>query len=92
MIVSFQHKGLKAFFKSGTKKGIQPAHAGKLKLILTALHSATVATDMDLPNFDFHQLGGNKKGIWTVHVNGNWCVTFRFENGNAEVVNYEDYH
>lgn len=92
MIVSFHHKGLKAYFLEGKKKGIQSAHAKKLKQILTALDSATVVTDMDLPGWDFHQLKGARKGIWTVHVNGNWCVTFRFENGNAEVVDYEDYH
>lgn len=92
MIVSVKHKGLKAYFLKGTKKGIQPAHAVKLTQILTALDSATTATDMDLPSWDFHQLRGARKGIWTVHVSGNWCVTFLFENGNAEIVDYEDYH
>ncbi len=92
MIVSFQHKGLKAYFLEGTKKGIQPAHADKLKQILTALHAAAVVLDMNIPGWKLHELSGDEKGIWSVEVNGNWRITFRFENGNAIIVNYRDYH
>ena len=34
---SFRHKGLEEFFKRGTKAGIQPHHAAKLRLQLNAL-------------------------------------------------------
>ena len=37
MILTFKHKGLENFFNNGSKKGIQPEHAKKLTLILTAL-------------------------------------------------------
>ncbi len=37
-------------------------------------------------------LDGNRTGIWSVTVRGNWRVTFRFEDGDVELVNYEDYH
>lgn len=47
---------------------------------------------MKLPGLDLHELTGNKKGIWSVKVNGNWRVTFRFIENEPEVVNYEDYH
>ena len=46
---------------------------------------------MDLPGLRL-QLSGNRAGIWSVTVSGNWRVTFRFEDGDAEIVNYEDYH
>jgi proteic killer suppression protein len=39
-----------------------------------------------------HQLKGNRKRAWSVRVNGNWRVTFQFEEGDAKVVAYEDYH
>ena len=48
--------------------------------------------DMDLPGLRLHELSGNRAGIWSVTVSGNWRVTFRFEDGDAEIVNYEDYH
>ena len=47
---------------------------------------------MDLPGLRLHELTGSRKGTWSVTVSGNWRVTFRFEGGDAEIVNYEDYH
>lgn len=92
MIRSFKHKGLEKFFKFGRTAGIQPAHAKRLRLILGRLNAAVIAKDMDLPGLRLHELSGNRVGIWSVTVSGNWQVTFRFEDGDAEVVNYEDYH
>lgn len=86
MIKTFQHKGLKQFFNSGTTKGIQAAHARKLQLILTTLNAATDIQDMSAPAFKLHRLTGDEKGTWSVWVNGNWRVTFRFEDGNAYIV------
>ena len=40
MIVSFQHKGLKMFFETGSISKIQPHHAPKLRLILAKLHAS----------------------------------------------------
>ena len=31
-------------------------------------------------------------GVWSVTVSGNWRITFRFEDGNAYIVDYQDYH
>ena len=91
MIRSFKHKGLAKFFKSGSTAGIQAAHEKRLRLILGRLNAAANAKDMDLPGLRL-QLSGNRAGIWSVTVSGNWRVTFRFEDGDAEIVNYEDYH
>ena len=92
MIRSFKHKGLERFFQKGTKSGIQAKHASRLRLILGRLNASTILTDMDLPGLGLHALSGNKSGIWSVKVSGNWRVTFRFVGGHAEIVNYEDYH
>ena len=92
MIKSFEHKGLKLFFETGSTKGIQTNHAGKLGDILDFIDAAVDVGDMDLPGFRLHPLVGDRKGTWAVTVSGNWRVTFRFENGDAYVVNYEDYH
>ena len=92
VIRSFKHKGLARFFRSGNTAGIQAAHAKRLRLILGRLHAASDARDMDLPGLRLHPLTGNRIGVWSVTVSGNWRVTFRFEDGDAEIVNYEDYH
>ena len=92
MIKSFVHKGIEDYFYDGTKKGIKPQHAQKLADILDRLDAARDIKDMNYPGSDLHQLKGKKKGIWAVKVSGNWRITFKFTNGNAYVVNYQDYH
>ena len=92
MIKSFKHKGLKLFFESGNTSGIQTTHSKKIRLQLTALDTSTGIEDMNLPGYNLHELKGNKKGIWSITVNGNWRITFQFEQGDAYIVNYEDYH
>lgn len=92
MIRSFKHKGLARFFETGSKAGIQSAHAERLRLILGRLNAAVKVEDMGLPGLRLHPLKGERKGIWAVWVSGNWRVTFRFVGADAEVVDYEDYH
>ena len=92
MIKSFVHKGLEKFFTSGNMTGIQAKHANKLHLILAQLNQSTRVEDMDIPSLALHNLQGQKKDIWSVTVQANWRITFRFENGDAYIVNYEDYH
>lgn len=92
MIKSFKHKGLKKFYETGNKQGIQAQHALKLRMQLAALDSALTLEDLDIPGYRFHQLKGNRKGIWSISVSGNWRITFEFTDGNIFIVNYEDYH
>lgn len=92
MIKAFKHKGLRKFFESGNKAGINPNHAPRLKLILQALHTATCIEDMYLPGFRTHKLEGTLKDQYSVWVTGNWRVFFRFQDGDAYIVDYDDYH
>ena len=92
MIKSFKHKGLKKYFEMGSTRGIQSNHEQKLRMQLVAIDTAEVINDIDLPSFNLHPLKGNRKGIWSITVNGNWRITFEFIEGNAYILNYEDYH
>lgn len=92
MIKSFRHKGLQAFYNTGSTRGIQVAHASKIKRILQMLDAATEPGGMDIPGFRLHPLKGKLKGHWSVFVNGNWRITFRFAGTDAELVDYQDYH
>jgi proteic killer suppression protein len=91
MIQEFKHKGLAESFKTGSTSGIQPAHAKWLRLILGRHNAASHVSDMDLPGLRLYQLSGSRAGIWAVAVSGNWRVTFRFEDGDVEIVNHEDH-
>ncbi len=92
MIMGFKHKGLERFFTSGSKAGILPRHAEKLRLILGRLQASTCPQDMNLPGLGLHELSGDRQGDWAVNVSGNWRVTFRFVGKDADAVDYEDYH
>jgi proteic killer suppression protein len=92
MIKSFRHTGIQRFFESGSKAGIQPKHANRLRLQLARLDAATVPPDMDLPGWRFHPLKGQLAGHFAVWLDENWRLTFKFEAGNAVLVDYQDYH
>jgi proteic killer suppression protein len=92
VIVSFRHKGLVVFFRTDSRRGIQPAHARKLGMILDALDAAQAPAELSLPALRLHQLKEELAGYWSVWVNGNWRVTFRFIGSDVELVDYQDYH
>ena len=92
MITSFRHRGLERFFLSGSKAGIRPEHAERLRLVLGRLAAAVSVQDMDLPGLRLHPLKGRLKGRWSVTLSGNWRVTFAFSGKDAVQVDYEDYH
>ncbi len=92
MIKSFKHSGLEKFYKTGSKAGIQPAQAKKLQIQLTALDAAASYAEMNVPGWDLHALKGALKGHWSVKVNGNWRLPFKFIEEDAEIVDYQDYH
>lgn len=89
MIRAFRHKGLEQYFRTGSKAGIQPSHASRLRLQLARLDGATGPDDMAMPGWKLHQL---TTGHWSVRVNGNWRVTFTFDGEDAVQVDYLDYH
>lgn len=92
MIKSFKHKGLKKYFETGNISGIQANHQSKLRMQLAAIDTAEVIEDINLPGYSLHKLKGIRKNVWSISVNGNWRVTFEYKNGDAYILNYEDYH
>ena len=92
MIKSFKHKGLKFFFETGHKAGIRPDHEQRLRLILAKMQTAHALKDLNFPGSGLHPLHHNREGEWAITVKKNWRITFLFEAGEIENVNYEDYH
>jgi toxin HigB-1 len=92
VIVSFRHKGLERLYRGGSKKGVQAAHVPKLLRILSLLDVAQSPDDLAIPSCRTHPLKGDLAGHWSIWVSGNWRITFRFNETDVELVDYQDYH
>lgn len=92
MIKSFKHKGLETLFKTGNTKGVKQDHVKRLRNILAKLDAAMEIEDMRYPGSKLHPLQGDFQDHHAVTVSGNWRIRFKFKNGDAEVVDYLDYH
>jgi proteic killer suppression protein len=92
MIRGFRHKGLESLYRTASSRGVQAAHADKLSRILGALDAAEGPHELALPALRLHPLKGRLQGYWSVWVNGNWRVTFRFVGADVDDVDYVDYH
>jgi proteic killer suppression protein len=92
VIRTFRHAGIERFFRTGSKRGIDPAHASRLARQLAFLNVAADPGGMNVPGWYLHSLRGELAGHWSVKVNANWRLTFMFEGEDAILVDYEDYH
>ena len=92
MILSFRHKGLETFFRTGRAAGIQAIHAKRLRELLTALNVASGPRDMARPAWRLHGLSGDRAGFHAVTVQANWRLSFRFVGTDVELLDYLDYH
>lgn len=92
MIKTFRHKELQKFFETGSHAGIKYMHIKKLEIILSRLQACQSPEDMNLPGLNLHPLIGAKKGFYSVKVDANWRIVFRFNDNYAVDVDYLDYH
>lgn len=92
MIKSFRHKGLELFFQTGKKTGIKISHANKLSRQLARLNDARCWEDVNLPGWGLHILSGKLNNHYSIIVNANWRLTFKFDNEDVILLDYQDYH
>jgi proteic killer suppression protein len=91
MINSFKHKGLAELFEKGSSRKLRQDLQTRSLRRLEALDQAESLTELNIPGFNFHGLQGVPKR-YSIHVNGPWCITFEWEEGNALRVDLEQYH
>ena len=91
MISSTEHKGLREFFETNSKRGTPPEISTRLRDRLDVIDAAATLEDIALPHFGLHELKGDRAGTWAVKVNKNWWLTFGFADGDPSEVNFEDY-
>ena len=91
MIKTFRHAGLRELFERGRSSRVRADLHRRALVRLKALDEAAKPSDLDVPGFNFHRLQG-RPVRYSVHVNGPWCVTFEWEDGDAIRVTLEQYH
>jgi proteic killer suppression protein len=92
VIRTFRNKALAELWSRSRTAGIDARLHRRILLRLDRLNAADAPEQMNLPGFDFHALKGARPTRFTVHVNGPWCITFEFEQGDAVKVDLEQYH
>lgn len=92
MIKSFKHKGLERLFIKGIASGVQADYVPRITLMLDAIDAAEQVKELDMPGFRLHRLKGDKRNLWSMRVSANWRITFEFEDGDAYILDLEDYH
>jgi proteic killer suppression protein len=91
MIISFRHKGLAELFETGRTRRVRQDLQSRCLRRLEALDQAELLNDLNVPGFNFHGLHGVPKR-YSIHVNGPWCITFEWKEGEALRVELEQYH
>ena len=92
-IRSFIHKALRRLYEEDSRRGLPPEAVGKLRKILAFLQDVQDLKKLRaFPLWKAHQLTGDRKGTWSLHVTRNWRLTFRVQDNEIHDVNFEDYH
>jgi len=86
-----RHKGLKELYICGHTAKIGVRYLKNVRLILDLLDELVDIKDCNEIK-DFHALKGDRKGTYSMHVTGNYCITFKWDGEHVYDLDFEDYH
>jgi proteic killer suppression protein len=95
VIKTWKHKGLQQFFMTGNAKGVlsDKKDVERIRQRLYVIDSAETLDEIAaFSQYKFHSLTGNRKGTYSITVRANWRITFEFKDGDAYILDLEDYH
>ncbi len=93
MIESFSSAETERLFTTGKSRRLPPDILRRAVMRLTQFDAATTVDDLRLPPSNrLEPLLGSRAGQWSIRINEQWRVCFRFERGNARDVEIVDYH
>lgn len=89
MIKTFRNKELAALWE-GKRTRIQQKMQDRLMIRMQALDAAKHPLDMRMPGWEYHPLWPTERHA--VKVNGPWRLTWEWKDGDAILVDFEQYH
>jgi toxin HigB-1 len=93
VIQSFGDDETERFYTTGRSRRLPAEIRKRAAMRLTQLNAATQIEDLKTPPSNrLESLKGNRKGQWSIRINDQWRVCFRFERGDAFQVEIVDYH
>ena len=93
MIRSFTSSETERFFAAGKSRRLPPEIQVRAAMRLTQLNAATTINDLRFPPSNrLEALKHDRKGQWSMRINEQWRICFRFERGDAIDVEITDYH
>ena len=93
MIHSFADTETERFYTTGKSRRFSTEIRMRAAMRLTQLNAATRVEDLRLPPSNMlERLKRDRKGQWSVRINAQWRVCFRFNEGDAFNVEILDYH
>jgi proteic killer suppression protein len=93
MIRNFAETETECFFATGKSRRLPSDILRRAAMRLTQLDAAFSLEDLRLPPSNrLESLGGNRQGYWSIRINEQWRLCFRFADGDAFDVEIVDYH
>jgi proteic killer suppression protein len=93
MIRSFASAETARFFETGKSRRLPTENLKRAAMRLTQLGAVTSVEDLRFPPSNrLEALKGDRKGQWSVRINDQWRICFRFADGDAFDVEIADYH
>ena len=93
MFRSFGDAETERFYTTGKSRRFPTGIRTRAAKRLTQLNAAARIEDLRLPpSNQWEQLKGTRKGQWSIRIDDQWRLCFRFEKGDAFDVEIADYH
>jgi len=93
MIKTFANKQTAALFAGLSVRQFDGQWTRAARAKLAILNRAKTLDDLRVPPGNrLEMLSGNRAGTYSIRINGQWRICFRFEGCNAYEVEIVDYH
>jgi len=93
LILSFGDKETRELYRIGKSKRFPPDIWRRALRKLEVIDKAETLDDLRVPPGNrLEALKGDRAGYYSIRINDQWRITFKFQNGNALEVKIEDYH